>query len=516
MFTVRPRRVNLNSNAAGVTPRRAVNPRPQPIAPPDVSLGTADDLLLPRTINPRTPPPPEGVGNSDASTFTMTPRRPAAATPPFVPGDMSQMESEPYNIVRPRTATTRPPDQNGRVGSFVSMLLQSLAPSMQEATANARGRRFDASDFMNGVAGAVGGGVAAAIDPRVDEDAQQWRTVAEADARISAGLGRRAAVADVENREGLAYLNNVVRPGVAAAQVENRALVADARALKDRQQAVRADLKNHPLPFDPNDPNDAAFLQRAAEAGVFIDPTSWGRDTKNPYSIEIVDPENPTRKTRLIYNRQTGEFSPLAVGGQTVATGYVTPINPETGLTPAQALADADRDAGREQGAEQFNRTYAQRERFATARENRRSAPGGVGGELTPAQAQSRARSIQTSLARFEALKGKAMSARTERERTGAMQQARVMADVLAATYPDAVEVGDSNGWPYAKIKGGAAAAHPMGGVTPRGRRPAEQQQSVYAGRRISRAKLPEAARRLGMSTEAAESLITAQGGTIY
>lgn len=60
-------------------------------------------------------------------------------------------------------------------------------------------------------------------------------------------------------------------------------------------------------------------------------------DFKNPATMEIIDPSDPTgtKKTRLVLNRETGQWQPALVDGRPATSGYATPIGPD-GMSASQ------------------------------------------------------------------------------------------------------------------------------------------------------------------------------------
>ncbi|MFL6209237.1 MAG: hypothetical protein ACJ74W_10335 [Pyrinomonadaceae bacterium] len=233
-----------------------------------------------------------------------------------------------------QSALTSPvEDENGRARSALHMFAEGAA----------RGAQSGSAPFAlgSGISSAIG----ALIHPQADEEVKQERRIpklkAAADAEAQqTKLAREEADAETERALKTAQTDwYKQRPAIE----QNK---TDARTRKDAQAAVRADLKNHPHPFSPTSADDAAFLHRAADAGVYLDVDNWGRGGKNDRAVTYVDPDDPTRTINGHYNTFTGEVSPLTLDGQPVQKGYVPPIHPDTQMTSVQEDASKDRKAG--------------------------------------------------------------------------------------------------------------------------------------------------------------------------
>jgi hypothetical protein len=193
-------------------------------------------------------------------------------------------------------------------------------------------------------AGAAGAGAAVgAVDPRAANRLKYGSQLGRSDSRLSTLRERRKE--DLSARQQQAQIGWwEARPGL-----EGKKL--DAQAVKLQQDALQREIGNRlhdPSPFDPNDPYDAGLAERAQAAGVNFSQGAFG-DRKNPATLEVIDPNDPTgtRKTRLVYDREGGTWAPLTADGRPVQTGYVQPVG-EDGLTEAQRRTDADRDTARE------------------------------------------------------------------------------------------------------------------------------------------------------------------------
>lgn len=256
---------------------------------------------------------------------------------------------------------------------------------------------------------------------------------------------------------------------------------ADAQALTRQQAAIRTEIKNrlqNPRPFDANDPYDGNLQARAQAAGVGFDPTGFG-DFKNPLTIEVVDPRDPseTTKTREVYNRATRRFEPLTNDGQPVKTGYTQPVNPQTGMTPAQTRSANDRRAARDA------RIAGQIAQATTTNNAIDGSLRQIGEEIAATQDQidqlvrDNKGQIPTGLS-----DGKDEYNRAVQHLQALQREQRAL-----------------------QVRRRAAPQH----TAPLGR-------GAYAGQRFSRSQLPEIQRRLGAASPAeAQRIVETQGGVI-
>jgi hypothetical protein len=222
-----------------------------------------------------------------------------------------------------------PDDTNGRGRSGARMALHTM------------GRAAESGSVGYTVGAGLGGLLTGLIDKDADEEQidrprDLARAKAAADAESVAGEQRRkqeAHAADVDYKKSAADWNRQ-RP--------------EFHQAKAAQDSVKYEISNRlkdPRPFDPNDDNDVNLLGRARSLGIHLSPGSFG-DHKNPFTIEILDPADPSniRKTRLSFDRASGTWSPVTDGaGAPVVTNRVQPVG-DDGRTPNQREADGDRD----------------------------------------------------------------------------------------------------------------------------------------------------------------------------
>jgi hypothetical protein len=180
------------------------------------------------------------------------------------------------------------------------------------------------------IVGAAAEGVASGFDPSRDERGAQNDALGMDRARLAVLREQMDARAGTRLRDAQASL--------AEAKPDMERERASALALYRRQQAVQREITNRlkdPRPFDAA--KDADLLSRAASVGVNV-PTGMFGDYKNRPTMEVLDPSDPsgTTKTRLEYDRASGDWMPVAAGGSGVTTNYAQPLDPKTGMTNYQ------------------------------------------------------------------------------------------------------------------------------------------------------------------------------------
>jgi hypothetical protein len=187
--------------------------------------------------------------------------------------------------------------------------------------------------FLRGVAqtGSLGGGVGGAatgavthgLDHSLDERHAAGELFGDDLARLGAARQMEAAGLKAEGqRTDNAW--KAARPDIELAKRE------DARA-KAGLQAVLSNLrllKGQRL--DSTNPRHLALLQRAADAGIYVDPDEWNDAKDNLVPVEVIDPQNLTATRKMLLNKVTGETSDYGQGR------YVQPVDQKTGMTPYQ------------------------------------------------------------------------------------------------------------------------------------------------------------------------------------
>ncbi len=342
---VRPR-VAADSNN-GRTYTFPYNPQPpDPNGPPRVTRTTPEPIYdttpdgrqieIPRA-DPNVPLP-EGQewrpDPKDPSLLVSTPKAAAKQSSPFA--DVSEETAEMWRShLRKRVA-----DPIGRIESQLDYEESHPATDQnggwKSAALGALISGVDAiaktGDWRAGVGAAGAGAVAGGIDHSFDERLQQQYRVDANSRRLEAMRKRQDARLEADDKRASTRQKNA-----AAAYHEARPDLEEkriaAQAGKRKQDLIKAEIATRlkePRAFDTSNPYDAGLLQRASEAGVSFAAGAMG-DYKNPAKLEILDPNDPTKKTVLAYNRETQTFEPTGY-----QTGHTQPVNSDSGMTNYQ------------------------------------------------------------------------------------------------------------------------------------------------------------------------------------
>lgn len=218
-----------------------------------------------------------------------------------------------YEQANPATA----PTGRSRFRKLVDMGLQA-AQSVNAARA--------INPNASGIELLAAGGTGAAVQgfrPQTVYEGRQRQRLAEYGQREADALKLEGARADVRYRNAVAGYAEA-RPDIEAAKR------ADAQA-KAVQSAVLSNLrllKGQRL--DPANPRHLSLLQRAADAGIYVDPDEWNDAKENLVPVEVIDPRSPTTTRKMLLNKLTGETSDYGQGR------YVQPVDQKTGMTPYQ------------------------------------------------------------------------------------------------------------------------------------------------------------------------------------
>jgi hypothetical protein len=224
--------------------------------------------------------------------------------------ERKQTPQEEYNQL---AAAPHPKDRNGRLKSAI--LNAFLQMGDQANSVIASGRPVDeyglASVFGKGLGGAARG----AFDPSIDE---QNKRLAKMD-----GLARwiqqthNIEQMQAETAKTQAEADNLqTKPQRDADAAAAKAKTADVKA---KRAAVLANLrlfKDQKL--DPSNPTHARLLEKAADAGIEIDPVSWNNARSNVAYLNTVDPDDPSKMVRMSVNKATGETSVILHDGESV------------------------------------------------------------------------------------------------------------------------------------------------------------------------------------------------------
>lgn len=170
------------------------------------------------------------------------------------------------------------------------------------------------------------GGTGAAVQgfrPQTIYEGRQRQRIGEYGQREADALKLEGAQADVRYKNAQAGYAEA-RPDLEAA----KRLDAQAKAA---QSAVLANLRLlKGTRLDPNNARHVRLLERAADAGIYVDPDEWNDAKDNLVPVEVIDPQNPTATRKMLLNKVTGETSDYGQGR------YVQPVDQKTGMTPYQ------------------------------------------------------------------------------------------------------------------------------------------------------------------------------------
>lgn len=421
------------------------------------------------------PPPQQQPANGGAPLLVAEAEavRPRRAQPPPM-DDAGQMGARSAAEFDPHQAATRP-----RITDPVGRLEKQIAYEQSNPAEDTDGRAktglkeavrgfldgFISDGLPGGIRGAAVRGIYGAVKPSVNEKRGQQQRVSGWQQQLADARGAEKSRLDREEQQADIQVKNANRDWL-----KRRPDIEEGKrqsaAQKSEQQLVLSMLRLRKRPFDMSNPHDAAQIERAERAGVSADWDSFGLDTKNPYSVEVIDPEDPsgTKKTRMVYDRQSREWKPLGY-----QTNYVQPVNTETGMTPAQMDASADRKSGLQIRREALELSTA---------EYRRRLEAGLSTEA------GRAFNIETK-GQFEALR--AIRSDIEDLKTRKSKKEIMPADAerrITELEQEAARLGD--GIEEAREK--ALAGMGSGGARTRAGAPAGSSSSPVKGR-VSRAK---------------------------
>jgi hypothetical protein len=313
-------------------------PRPSPTVPDDTILRARDADA--KTPQPAPPTDQQAIPPASPNAPLSAPGAPPVAgvlvrpRGQVVPDDGTDPLPEEAKLDAIKSEHVH--NHNNRI---VGALLSGLALAGRDA--NEHPAR-DWQGLMHNVGeglGGVGYGLAKTdLDEQIGHDLRQDKAQRD----LETAQKNQAAGTLIKSRNA-ATQYQLARPELERAKA-GAAAAARAQSLIGREIANRL---KEPRAFDPTDTYDADLLQRARAAGVSFDTQGFG-DFKNPVSLEVEDPTDPNhvRKTRMQYNRDSGQFEPLEVNGQPVVTRRVQPVL-DNGMTPNQEHVDADRDVSR-------------------------------------------------------------------------------------------------------------------------------------------------------------------------
>jgi hypothetical protein len=457
-------------------------------------------LIRRRRVTENTLPPPPPLLPPPPPVFVSTPPSPLPLPEALPTPDEQAAEAELQHFnhasrsapTLQRERRTQPVDEYAQDLAYHGALVHTPVEnrngrfSWRELAANimyAMGRAGQSgADWKTAIAAGLGGGLGGIVNPKAYEQRQRAtetmlvsRRLGATRAEREAELNERAKRAQIGQAESLINYNRTVRP----------ALAADAARRRD-QQAVRADLRLHPHPFDTDNPRDVEFLRRAADAGVHV-PSDYGRDERAPRIINLLDADGVT----MVPHQWDGQdFVPVTVGEQTVVSRRVPRVSVSSGMSEAAERADADRDA---------SRTALIRSR-RTAEEQRAQRIAQGGGRTTGSAPRgeseaARGRRAGTAISSLSDLQRRAETAPTASSREALTRQLKRQGALIRSQFGDLVE-DDAAGWP--SVLRPPQVSAPGGGGGARRTQPTTEADIRAAGarRNMSEEKINEAVRR--------------------
>lgn len=269
------------------------------------------------------PPPPSSPPRAAAPHVT------SDAPDPLPPTELERAERKYSDLQR-----TPAKDKNGSLKSIILNALHEMggqARAVSEGAARS-GRPVDAYG-MASIVGAGGGGAAAGgINPALDEQRKRHARMDDLGKYIQTTRAQEKAAREAELQRA-----QIEQTRANARWLDARPVIegdkAKAKQRREEQAAVFSNLRLFKgQQLNPANPRHAALLSRAADAGVNVDPDSWNSATSNVAYFDALDPDDPTKKTRMSINKATGEVSTVMHEGADVQTGYVKPVG-KSGMT---------------------------------------------------------------------------------------------------------------------------------------------------------------------------------------
>lgn len=335
-----PRRAALIAALLG----RSVDPSERPYTGPRFNVAAAQAPGV--YTGPKGPqmPDPRPADADRVQSDPVVERDPVSPHPAF---------DSPDAATRPAPAAPQPGVYTGPKGPAPSQydldaqrnrdLLTNLPVSTNSRLAGAgRLAAFDASreaqqsNSLGRVLGAAGGGFLSGLfNKRADEETiDRPQEIARAQAQLNLDAAAEKERGEREARAAETRLRNVNADYAAEKPWLEEQKRADAAAQRERTAVLANFCLRKGQPLDANNPQDRALLERAANAGVFIDPEEWNSSAGNNVTLTLTDPKDPTKTNTVIFNKVTQ--TPTVVGQK----GFQQPVDTKTGMTPKQE-ADA-------------------------------------------------------------------------------------------------------------------------------------------------------------------------------
>lgn len=312
----------------------SLNQRGRKQAPPPVVTDVASippPAMRPRTVAPQEPMPRPVAALLAAASNRDEPVEQVAGPYATAAPVASPTQGVPYVgvvglDVDPRTAGMGERPRVANPLEFAGERLKQGLVAPSPVDRNGRGRSALAGAWEGfkhgGLVGAMLGTARGVIDPSSDErdaqaamQARDRNLYAQLYAQRQGELGLEGAEADVRNKRW--------KPALEWEKYQA------AERHRRQTEAVRllGTLKGQNV--DPANPAHARIIQQLEDAGVPFDPVAFNNSASNLAGFDLIDPDSPTQKRRVYYNKATGQLDEVG------ASGYVQPVG-ENGMTAYQ------------------------------------------------------------------------------------------------------------------------------------------------------------------------------------
>ena len=238
----------------------------------------------------------------------------------------------------PKGPVTTQPSATEQDAARVRDLLSNPPANTNSRLAGAgRLAAFDAanqagqSDSLGRAAGAgIGGFLSGLINKRADEQIiDRPQQLARAQAQLQLDSAAEKARGEREASAAQTRLHSAEADYYSQRPWLEEQKRADAASQRERTVVLQNLRLLKGTKLDPNNPQHMALLQRAANAGVFVDPEEWNNSSGNNITLTLTDPADPTKTNTVIFNKVTQ--TPTVVGQR----GF-QPTRDESGMTASE------------------------------------------------------------------------------------------------------------------------------------------------------------------------------------
>jgi hypothetical protein len=339
-YRIRPRRTNPNprrdsvgdTGEAGTVPSNKVPakvavPVPVPVPVPVGGDGASQGRYRVRPSGFQFPQGPSAQKGFQLNPGAMPqfsgvqPEQPAPAAPsaPAPPQPITAPTDETPELTRMRAAEARVAEEQAAVPKkekWWKSGLKMLAYGAQDMPP-AR----DWGEFAYGAGRAAGSGIAGVAKHDLPGQIKKRYRVAEAQQNLEQAQKTGQVASQIQSRIDATKVRNARL---------NRDLTKDEVAAEQRtRKSVAEDLRRLPY-IDPDNPTHAKILERAKEAGIDIDPESFGKGKNRP-RIRVLDDDGVTE--HWFEKDPAKGWVPVRIEGQDAISRLTDKRNPLTGET---------------------------------------------------------------------------------------------------------------------------------------------------------------------------------------